>query len=99
MNSSGLFIYSMSPTNEQNMSSNGGYQLVRFPRESLLTSLARVFSKFRFSGERLKFLEGLLAKNFLAIYLFMKSTVYFRFGGPDPAHSVDKALTKSMLCT
>jgi hypothetical protein len=33
MNPSGLFMYSMSPTNEQNMSSNGGYQLVRFPRE------------------------------------------------------------------
>ncbi len=33
MNPSGPFIYSMSPTNEQNMSSNEGYQLVRFPRE------------------------------------------------------------------
>jgi hypothetical protein len=33
MNPSGLFIYSMSPNNEQNVSSNGGYQLVSFPRE------------------------------------------------------------------
>jgi hypothetical protein len=33
MNPSGLFIYSMSPIDEQNMSSNGGYQLVRFRRK------------------------------------------------------------------
>jgi hypothetical protein len=40
----------------------------------------------------LKFLEGLLAKIFFAIWFFMKSTVYFQVGGAHPAHPVDKSL-------
>ncbi len=58
-----------------------------------------VLSRFRFSGGRLKCLEGLLGKTFSAIQLFMKSTVYFRVvqskfrvGAAHPVHPIDKTL-------
>jgi hypothetical protein len=49
-----------------------------------------------FSGGRLKFLAGLLVKFFFAIWLFMKSTVYFWVGAAHPAHLVDKSLDGSL---
>jgi hypothetical protein len=62
-----------------------------------------VLSRFHFSDGRLKFLEGLLAENFVAVSLFMESTVYFpagkskfRVGAAHPAHSVDKSLSLLM---
>jgi hypothetical protein len=58
-----------------------------------------VLSRFRFSGGRLKFLEGPLTKKFFTIQLFMKSTVYFRLGeskfrvgAAHPVHPLDKSL-------
>ncbi len=47
-----------------------------------------VLSRFRFSGGRLEFLAGLVAKEFF----FTKSAAYFRMGGAHPAHLVDKSL-------
>jgi hypothetical protein len=38
-----------------------------------------VLPRFHFSDGRLTFLEGLLAETFVAISLFMESTVYFQW--------------------
>ena len=38
-----VFLYTMSPSNEQNMSSNRGYQLVRFPRKIITKKVEVVF--------------------------------------------------------
>jgi hypothetical protein len=51
-----------------------------------------VLSRFRFLGERLKFLEDPPAEILFAMYLFMRSTVYFQVGATHPAHPVDKSL-------
>jgi hypothetical protein len=51
-----------------------------------------VLSRFRFLGEQLRFLEDPPAEILFAMYLFMRSTVYFQVGATHPAHPVDKSL-------